>query len=279
MLTIPRPRIPDTYRTLRLDRWGCSSGWRWPRTRCRVSSAAPVPVTIVSFAIGGMVYGPFIPLTYAQYQSATATHNLPAVLAARSAIAMVPTPLGTALGGPIVAALGGARTLAWSGPAVPSHGGRATYVNCRADGRRSCDRLENGPMEPLVYVDRSEVRPGKADELEAAARRLVEHVATHERRALSYGIYFAADRTTMAVVHVHPDSRSLEQLMSLIAPVLTPFRDLLQLRSIDVYGSVSDAVLAQLRKKAQLLGGTITLHDRMAGAVADALLPASASDT
>ena len=79
---------------------------------------APVPVTIVCFAIGGMVYGPFIPLTYAQYQSATTTHNLPAVLAARSAVVMVSTPLGTALGGPIVAALGGAGTLAWSGVAT-----------------------------------------------------------------------------------------------------------------------------------------------------------------
>jgi hypothetical protein len=69
----------------------------------------------------------------------------------------------------------------------------------------------------------------------------------------------------MAVVHVHPDSDSLEQLMTLIAPVLTPFRDLLQLRSIDVYGSPSDAVLAQLRDKADLLGGTIAIHGRLAG--------------
>jgi MFS family permease len=79
---------------------------------------APIPLTVVFFAIGGMVYGPFIPLTYALFQSATATHNLPAVLAARSALVMVSTPLGTALGGPIVGALGGAGTLAWAGIAT-----------------------------------------------------------------------------------------------------------------------------------------------------------------
>ena len=63
-------------------------------------AAAPVPVTLF-FGIGG-VYGPFVPLTYALFQSATATENLPAVLAARSAVIMVSTPLGTALGGPLV---------------------------------------------------------------------------------------------------------------------------------------------------------------------------------
>jgi hypothetical protein len=112
-----------------------------------------------------------------------------------------------------------------------------------------------------------------ASELETAARQLVEHVATGERRVLSYGIYFSADRSTMTVVHVHPDSESLEQLMALIAPALAPFRDLLQLRSIDVYGSPSDAVLAQLRAKVDLLGGSIVIHGRVAGVDAASLSP------
>jgi hypothetical protein len=120
-------------------------------------------------------------------------------------------------------------------------------------------------MELLVYVDRSDVRPGRAAELDAAARQLVAHVSNNEHRAVSYGIYFSADRSTMTVVHVHPDSSSLEQLMKVIAPVLAPFRDLLDLRSIDVYGSPSDAVLAQLQRKVDLLGGTITVHGRIAG--------------
>jgi hypothetical protein len=105
----------------------------------------------------------------------------------------------------------------------------------------------------------------------------VEHVASSELCALSYGIYISADRSTMTVVHVHPDSDSLEQLMALIAPVLAPFRDLLQLRSIDVYGSPSDAVLAQLRDKADLLGGAITIHSRIAGVDAEALARAAPS--
>jgi hypothetical protein len=131
--------------------------------------------------------------------------------------------------------------------------------------RFPCNWQDNAPVPPLVYVDRSAIRIGRDVELEAAARRLVEHVATNERRVLSYGVYFSADRSAMTVVHVHPDSASLEQLLTLIAPVLAPFRELLELRSIDVYGSPSEAVLAQLRRKADLLGGTITVHGRIAG--------------
>ncbi len=124
-------------------------------------------------------------------------------------------------------------------------------------------------METLiVYVDRSSVRAGRLADLEAAIVALVEHVRTHTRRSISYAIHLSPDRTTMTVVHVHPDSASLEQLMRSIAPVLSPFRDLLDLRSIDVYGTPSDAALELLEAKARLLGGKVTVHEPVAG-VAD----------
>jgi hypothetical protein len=119
-------------------------------------------------------------------------------------------------------------------------------------------------MQSLVYVDRSAIRPGKVDELEAAARQLVAHVAGSDHRARSHGISFSPERSTMTVVHAHPDSDSLEELMGLIAPLLSPFRSLLELRSIDVYGSPSDAVVTQLHAKVKLLGGTITIHHPVA---------------
>lgn len=79
---------------------------------------APAGATLACFALGGLIYGPFIPLTYALLQSSAPSDRLPVVLAARSAIVMVATPLGTAAGGPIVGALGAARTLTASGTAT-----------------------------------------------------------------------------------------------------------------------------------------------------------------
>ncbi len=102
----------------RHDRWitlGIVAGWG----ACLVPFAfAPVAATVVCFALGGLIYGPFIPLTYSLFQSATTTANLPSLLAARSALTVLASPLGTAVGGPLVAALGAATTLAVSGAAT-----------------------------------------------------------------------------------------------------------------------------------------------------------------
>jgi predicted MFS family arabinose efflux permease len=81
-------------------------------------TVAPAAVTLTCFALGGLIYGPFIPLTYTLLQSSATSASLPAVLAARSAIIMVSSPLGTAAGGPIVATLGAAWTLTASGAAT-----------------------------------------------------------------------------------------------------------------------------------------------------------------
>ena len=79
---------------------------------------APIGVKVGWMPLGGLGYGPFIPLTYAIFQSATNTANLPSLLAARCALTVVATPLGTVVGGPLVAAIGAAATLPPSGPAT-----------------------------------------------------------------------------------------------------------------------------------------------------------------
>jgi predicted MFS family arabinose efflux permease len=106
---------------------------------------APTPVTLVCFAVGGLVYGPFVPLTYALFQSITTTANLPSVLAARSAALIVAAPLGTAIGGPIVASIGATSTLAASGVATVLLAAVATPIWQR--------RRSHGPMpspEPVA---------------------------------------------------------------------------------------------------------------------------------
>lgn len=118
---------------------------------------------------------------------------------------------------------------------------------------------------PIVYVDRSSVREGRLAELEDAVGSLVRRVERRPGRLLSYAIHFTTDRSTMTVVHVHPDSESLQALMEWIAPALPPFRDLLELRSIDVYGAPGDAVTALLEVKVALLGGSVTVHEAAAG--------------
>ena len=116
---------------------------------------APPAATIVCFALGGLVYGPFIPLTYALFQSITTSANLTSVLAARSAALVIAAPLGTAIGGPIIASLGARWTLAASGAATvllaafatavwrSSHSSRRAHA-----GRSASPRRAGAPLAP-----------------------------------------------------------------------------------------------------------------------------------
>ena len=96
---------------------------------------APTAVTLTCFALGGLIYGPFTPLTYALFQSITTTSNLPSVLAARSAALTISTPLGTAIGGPIIAWLGAGWTLTASGAATVLLAAIATPIWLQRSGR------------------------------------------------------------------------------------------------------------------------------------------------
>jgi MFS family permease len=66
---------------------------------------------LVGFAAGGLIYGPFTAICTALFQRSTPPEFLSGVLATRSALTTPSTALGTLLGGPVVAAIGGRRTL------------------------------------------------------------------------------------------------------------------------------------------------------------------------
>jgi predicted MFS family arabinose efflux permease len=104
----------------------------------------PAAVTLICFAVGGLVYGPFTALTYALFQSVTTTANLPSVLAARSAVLIIAAPLGMAVGGPIIAGLGARWTLTASGVATLVLAALATAVRRASQSRASAPRLWGG---------------------------------------------------------------------------------------------------------------------------------------
>ncbi len=70
-----------------------------------------VPPGLIGFAVGGLIYGPFTAICTALFQRSSPPHLLSRVLATRSALTTPSTALGTLLGGPVVAAIGGRATL------------------------------------------------------------------------------------------------------------------------------------------------------------------------
>lgn len=120
--------------------------------------------------------------------------------------------------------------------------------------------------EPIIYVDRSEVREGKLEELKAAMNELVELVNANEPRLIAYNVYFTEDGTRMTVVHIHHDFNSLELHMKVAGPAFPKFAQFIKMLTIDIYGKPSDDLIEQLRQKARMLGnGTVLVHGLYAG--------------
>lgn len=120
--------------------------------------------------------------------------------------------------------------------------------------------------EPIVYIDSSEIREGKLEELKKAMKELVEFVEANEPRLIAYNVYFKEDGTRMFVVHVHPDSASLKFHMKVAGPLFPKFAEFIKLLTIDLYGKPNDDLVEQMRQKARMLGnGTVLVQELHAG--------------
>jgi MFS transporter, DHA3 family, macrolide efflux protein len=83
----------------------------WGLALLPLGLGAPTPVSLAGFAIGGVIYAPYNSIAMAVFQDRAPTGALASLLAARAGLMIVASPLGTALGGPLVTALGARGTL------------------------------------------------------------------------------------------------------------------------------------------------------------------------
>jgi hypothetical protein len=120
--------------------------------------------------------------------------------------------------------------------------------------------------QPIVYVDVSDIREEKFEQLTDAMNQLAVFVEANVPRLISYGFFLNEDRTQMTVVAVHPDCASLDFHLDKGRAEFQKFTDLITLTRIDVYGRISAAVLDRLRHKVRMLGsGDVTVHHLHAG--------------
>jgi hypothetical protein len=119
--------------------------------------------------------------------------------------------------------------------------------------------------EFVVYLDTSEVRPGKLGELKAAMQELADFVEANEPRIIAYNVYFSGDGTRMSVLHIHEDIPSLEFHLRVAGPRFRPISPFVKLVTIEIFGAANDELMEQLEAKTQLLGGTVIIRDLHAG--------------
>lgn len=121
--------------------------------------------------------------------------------------------------------------------------------------------------DPIVYIDRSHVRPGKLGEVKDAIDDLVPFIEEREPQLLSYGFHLDEEASRMTVVAVHPDAASVELHMEVGGSAFRDFADLIEMEAIEVYGEPSDRMMQQLQEKAEALGehGRVVVHRRHGG--------------
>ena len=121
--------------------------------------------------------------------------------------------------------------------------------------------------DPILYIDRSDIRRDSLDELKRGIQGLVDFIGAREPRLLAYGFYIDDESATMTVVALHPDSASLELHLDIGGAEFRKLAPLLTLRAIECYGRPSPRALDQLRRKATALGdgATVVTVGRYAG--------------
>jgi hypothetical protein len=121
--------------------------------------------------------------------------------------------------------------------------------------------------EPIVYIDRSEIRAGKLNELKRAVTGLVEFVDRHEPQLLSYRFFIEEKARQLTVVAVHPNPASLEIHMDVAGSEFRKMSEFIELKTIEVYGRPTEKALNQLRQKAEMLGEgrSVVVHEPQAG--------------
>lgn len=97
---------------------------------------APTAVAVAGFAAAGLLWPPYAALSTALFQRSAPPELLPQTLAASNAVRVLAVPLGTALGGPLVAGLGARETLLASAASIAVLGLAAAGA-ARAGRKRS----------------------------------------------------------------------------------------------------------------------------------------------
>jgi hypothetical protein len=101
----------------------------------------PLWVALAAFFAAAVIWGPWMSLSMAVLQDASPPAALAQVIAARSSLLIIAAPIGTAFGGPIVAALGARGTLLGSALATIGLGLITTTVLLTRRARKAAAGL------------------------------------------------------------------------------------------------------------------------------------------
>lgn len=124
---------------------------------------------------------------------------------------------------------------------------------------------EPAAAELIVYVDHSDILDGRLEDLKEGIRRVVDFIEAREPQLIAYGFHLDEAAGLMTVTAVHPDSASLEVHLEVGREEFRKLGEMIRLRRVEVYGTISDQAREMLEQKVQMLGGKVTVTERFGG--------------
>lgn len=116
---------------------------------------------------------------------------------------------------------------------------------------------------PFIFISQSSVKEGKLEEFKRALREMAEFVEANEPRVVAFEAYLNDDGTEATGVQIHPDADSMAFHMQVAFEKIMAFDQLLDTKSVEVYGTPNDAVLEMMKQVASQFGdSTMALNVR-----------------
>jgi hypothetical protein len=95
---------------------------------------------------------------------------------------------------------------------------------------------------PFIFMSQSLVKEGRLEDFKKALREMAQFVETNEPRVVAFEAYLNDDETEVTGVQVHPDADSMAHHMQVAFEKIMEFDQLLDTKSVEVYGTPNDAV-------------------------------------
>jgi quinol monooxygenase YgiN len=102
--------------------------------------------------------------------------------------------------------------------------------------------------QPIVFVSKHKVRPGKVDALKSMSRTVAAALERDKPGTVVYLSYLDADETELTTVHVFPDVGAMETHMAGVADRAKAAAELLEYRTFELYRPAPEAALAMMRQ-------------------------------
>lgn len=116
---------------------------------------------------------------------------------------------------------------------------------------------------PFVFINTCAIRPGKAETYRQLCDQVTDLVDAEEPGMLYFASCISDDGASVSTMQIHADVTNLSRHMELVGPLMGQAMqeclDTAQMR-IDIYGSASEILLAELRTAAGT-GIAINVHE------------------